>query len=209
MLSEPPLPEWSAAEAVGPFVLVGAGPAVARAVSSRSQSEINNSGRGRIGSLKAAAARLNREQAKEALIKLEGTLGSSTGRQAREMMAKFLNSSIPTYSWVGIYAVDGKDLVLDAWAGPAATEHTRIPIGKGVCGFAAKAGRTEIVSDVSKDPRYLECFLSTRSEIVVPISNQAGVVGEIDIDSDQLDAFSSVDREFLEVVARKAGAAWS
>jgi len=159
--------------------------------------------------LKAAPGRLSREQAKEALIKLEAVVGPSTGKQARDALVKFLNSLAPTYSWVGIYAVDGKDLVLDAWAGPAATQHTRIPIGKGVCGFAAKAARTEIVSDVSKDPRYLECFLSTRSEIVVPISNQAGVIGEIDIDSDQLDAFSSVDREFLEVVARKAGTIWS
>ena len=159
--------------------------------------------------MKAAPGRLSREQAKEALIKLEAVVGPSTGKQARDALVKFLNSLAPTYSWVGIYAVDGKDLVLDAWAGPAATQHTRIPIGKGVCGFAAKAARTEIVSDVSKDPRYLECFLSTRSEIVVPISNQAGVIGEIDIDSDQLDAFSSVDREFLEVVARKAGTIWS
>ena len=159
--------------------------------------------------MKAAAGRLSREQAKEALVRLESVVGSSTGKQTREALVKFLNTLTPTYSWVGIYAVEGKDLVLDAWAGPAATEHTMIPIGKGVCGFAAKAGKTEIVSDVSKDPRYLECFLSTRSEIVVPISNQSGVLGEIDIDSDQLDAFSSVDREFLEVVARKAGSVWA
>ena len=120
-----------------------------------------------------------------------------------------LNASVPGYTWVGIYVVDGKDLVLDAWSGPAATEHTRIPIGKGVCGFAAKAGRTEIVSDVSKDPRYLQCFLSTKSEIVVPIMNQGSVAGEIDIDGDRLDAFSSLDREFLEAVAKKLSAGWS
>lgn len=119
-------------------------------------------------------------------------------------MVKVLNSTVPTYSWVGIYMVDGDILVLDAWSGPSATEHTRIPIGKGVCGFAAKAGRTEIVSDVSKDPRYLQCFLSTKSEIVVPISSGGKVVGEVDIDSESLDAFSSVDKEFLEAVARKA-----
>lgn len=124
-------------------------------------------------------------------------------------MVKLLKSAVSTYSWVGIYAVDGKDLVLDAWSGPSATEHVRIPIGKGVCGFAAKAGKTEIVSDVSKDPRYLQCFLSTKSEIVVPISSQGSVVGEIDIDSDQLDAFTSIDREFLEAVARKASSLWS
>jgi len=159
--------------------------------------------------LKATTVRLSREQAKEVLVKLESALGSSRGRQARETMVKLLNSSIPTYSWVGIYVVEGNDLVLNAWAGPAATEHTRIPIGKGVCGFAAKAGRTEIVSDVSKDPRYLQCFLSTKAEIVVPISYKGTVVGEIDIDSDHLDAFSSVDREFLEAVGRKASGLWS
>jgi len=159
--------------------------------------------------MKASGNRLSREQARELLLKLDASLGGARGRASRESMVRFLNASVPSYSWVGIYAVEGKDLVLDAWAGPAATEHVRIPIGKGVCGFAAKAGRTEIVSDVSKDPRYLQCFLTTKSEIVVPISIQGSVVGEIDIDGDQLDAFSSLDREFLEAVAKKAANLWS
>jgi GAF domain-containing protein len=159
--------------------------------------------------LKASTYRLNREQAKEVLVQVESALGASGGGGGRESVVRLLNSTVPTYSWVGIYLVEGKDLALDAWSGPAATEHTRIPIGKGVCGYAAKSGRTEIVSDVSKDPRYLQCFLSTKSEIVVPITNQGSVVGEIDIDSDQLDAFSSLDREFLEAVARKLSAHWA
>lgn len=159
--------------------------------------------------MKATATRLSREQAKELLVRLDSTLATIRGKAAREAIVKLLNSTVPSYTWVGIYAVDGKDLVLDAWSGPAATEHVRIPIGKGVCGFAAKAGKTEIVSDVSKDPRYLQCFLSTKSEIVVPIFNKDSVVGEIDIDGDQLDAFSSLDREFLEAVAKKASSLWS
>ena len=159
--------------------------------------------------MKATTVRLHRELAKEVLVKLDSALAGLRGRASREAMVKLLNSSVPTYSWVGVYVVEGNDLALDAWAGPSPTEHVRIPIGKGVCGFAAKAGRTEIVSDVSKDPRYLQCFLSTKSEIVVPINMGGKVVGEIDIDGDVLDAFSSVDREFLEVVARKASAAWS
>ncbi len=155
--------------------------------------------------MKTTVVRLSREHARELLGKLESTIASAQGRQAREAVVKALNSLVPTYSWVGIYLVQGGDLLLDAWSGPAATDHTKIPIGKGVCGFAAKAGRTEIVSDVGKDPRYLECFASTRAEIVVPIFYQGKVVGEIDIDSDQLDAFSSLDREFLEAVAQKLG----
>lgn len=159
--------------------------------------------------MKASGARLSREQARELLVKLESAIDGTRGTACRDAIVKFLNLNVPSYSWVGIYLVEGRDLVLDAWAGPSATQHTRIPIGKGVCGFAAKAGRTEIVSDVSKDPRYLQCFLSTRSEIVVPILNQGSIVGEIDIDGDQLDAFSSLDREFLEAVARKALSLWS
>jgi len=159
--------------------------------------------------LRASGNRLTREQARELLVKLDSAVAGSRGRAYREAVVNFLNTMVPGYSWVGIYAVEGRDLVLDAWAGPAATEHTRIPIGKGVCGFAAKAGKTEIVSDVSKDPRYLQCFLSTRSEIVVPITAGGVVVGEIDIDGDQLDAFSSLDREFLEAVAKKASNVWS
>jgi len=159
--------------------------------------------------LKASVVRLSREQAKEVLGRLDSAIGSSKGRSTREQAVRLLNSAVPSYTWVGIYVVEGSDLVLDAWAGPAATEHTRIPIGQGVCGFAAKAAKTEIVSDVSKDPRYLQCFLSTKSEIVVPILSQGAVVGEIDIDGDQLDAFSSLDREFLEAVAKKASAQWA
>jgi GAF domain-containing protein len=159
--------------------------------------------------LKASTFRLSREHAKEILVKVDSAIGKSTGKEARDAVVKLLNLSVPSYNWVGIYVVQGKDLVLDAWSGPAATEHTRIPIGKGVCGYAAKTGRTEIVSDVSKDPRYLQCFLSTKSEIVVPVVGQDGVLGEVDIDSDQLDAFSTVDREFLEAVARKSRDHWS
>lgn len=153
--------------------------------------------------MKASTLKLSRQQAKELLGNVDLALGSSSGKNARDEVVRLLNKAVPTYSWVGIYRVDATNLILDAWAGPAPTEHTKIPIGKGVCGYAAKAGHSEIVSDVSKDPRYLECFPSTRAEIVVPIFNSEKVVGEIDIDSEHLDAFSSIDREFLEAVARK------
>ena len=147
--------------------------------------------------------RMDRERAKEVLTQVEGAMGAQgPASEVRKKVVKILNQ-IPTYNWVGIYLVRATDLHLDAWSGPAATVHTTIPVGKGVCGFAAKSGRTEIVSDVSKDPRYLECFANTKSEIVVPIQHQGKVVGEIDIDSDELNAHSSVDREFLEAVASK------
>jgi L-methionine (R)-S-oxide reductase len=91
--------------------------------------------------------------------------------------------------------------VLGPWRGPQATEHVRIPVGQGVCGAAAASGVTEIVDDVNADPRYLACFPSTRSEIVVPIAREGRVLGEIDIDSDRPAAFTDDDRVLLERVA--------
>jgi GAF domain-containing protein len=107
------------------------------------------------------------------------------------------------YDWVGIYWLDaaGTHLELGPWIGPEATEHTRIPLGTGICGAAAASGQTEIVNDVDADPRYLACFTSTRSEIVVPIFADGRVVGEIDIDGSDRDAYDQTDARFLEEVA--------
>ena len=118
----------------------------------------------------------------------------------REVVA-VLHDRFDRYSWVGIYLVEDGDLVLGPWQGPEATEHVRIPVGQGICGAAAGSGRTEVVDDVNADPRYLACFPSTRSEIVVPIAYEGKVVGEIDVDSDEPAAFDDADRAFLERVA--------
>jgi GAF domain-containing protein len=151
---------------------------------------------------KGTQRKLPREKAKEILGEVDSTLSSLSQQRARQSVVKLLNR-VPTYSWVGIYLMKGSELVLDAWSGPQATEHVKIPLGKGVCGFAAKSGKTEIVADVTKDSRYLQCFANTKSEIVVPILETGKVLGEIDVDSDVPDAFSSVDKEFLEAVAVK------
>jgi L-methionine (R)-S-oxide reductase len=147
--------------------------------------------------------RLNRERAKELLAEVD--LLISRGQQPsalRKSVVQLLNLE-PTYNWVGLYLLKGVELRLDSWSGPAPTTHTSIPLGKGVCGFGAKSERTEIVSDVSKDPRYLQCFASTKSEIVVPIIHEGKLVAEVDIDGDIINAHSSVDREFLEALAAK------
>jgi len=116
-------------------------------------------------------------------------------------LVELLYDRFPHYSWVGIYLLEGGDLVLGPWKGPQATEHIRIPVGEGICGAAAASGQTEVVDDVHGDERYLACFPFTRSEIVVPIAYGGRVVGEIDIDSDEPAAFGQADRVFLERVA--------
>jgi len=118
-----------------------------------------------------------------------------------EDVVDFLYKNFKNYSWIGIYIVENNDLVLGPWRGKQATEHTKIPIGKGICGSAAKSGKTEIISDVKSDNRYLSCFVSTKSEIVVPIIKKGNVLGEIDIDSDIFNAFTKEDKEFLEKIA--------
>jgi L-methionine (R)-S-oxide reductase len=112
-----------------------------------------------------------------------------------------LHDRFDHYTWVGIYLVEGDDLVLGPWKGPQATAHVRIPMGQGICGAAAATGKTEVVDDVKADERYLACFPSTRSEIVVPIVYEGRVVGEIDIDSDEPAVFGEADRAYLERVA--------
>ena len=108
---------------------------------------------------------------------------------------------MPDYTWVGIYLLDGNELVLGPFVGKP-SPHTRIPLGRGICGAAATEKATIIVDDVNADPRYLACSLETQSEIVVPIMRGGEVLGEIDIDSDQPAAFGAADRALLEAVAR-------
>ncbi|MCC6222035.1 MAG: GAF domain-containing protein [Thermoleophilia bacterium] len=122
-----------------------------------------------------------------------------------ERAVELLERTFDHYTWIGIYLVEGGELVLGPWRGPEATEHVRIPVGQGVCGAAAASGQTEVVDDVGADNRYLACFPSTRSEIVVPILapvRPLAVLGELDIDSDRPAAFDDGDRAFLEQVAR-------
>lgn len=138
----------------------------------------------------------------EAVEAVDAIVGRETeADEVLRQVVELLHDRFDRYSWIGIYFVEGDDLVLGPWTGPQATEHVRIPIGQGVCGAAAASGQTEIVDDVSADDRYLSCFVSTRSEIVVPIVYEGKVVGEIDIDSDRPAAFGEDDRALLERVA--------
>ena len=143
---------------------------------------------------------------KEILKQLSASLDVGFERLC-EMAVGLLHDSFDHYSWVGLYVIEGDQLSLISWKGPSPTEHTMIRVGEGICGSAALSGTTEIVNDVSSDDRYIACFLSTKSEIVVPILAEGTVVGEIDIDSDVPSAFGEEDKKFLEEVAAILGRA--
>jgi len=139
-------------------------------------------------------------------VRLDDELESILSRGGVGLMqsvVEHLRRRYPKYAWVGIYMLEGGTLVLRAWSGSRPTEHTRIPVGVGICGLAARTAETVIVDDVSKDPRYLACFPETKSEIVVPIIRDGKVLGEIDIDGEEIGAFNSADRAFLEALANR------
>ena len=125
---------------------------------------------------------------------------AADGRRATAAAVGVLKREVPDYNWVGIYLLDGNELVLGPFVGKP-SPHTRIPLGRGICGAAATERTTIIVDDVNADPRYLACSLETKSEIVVPIMQGPEVLGEIDIDSDQPAAFGAADRTLLEQIA--------
>jgi L-methionine (R)-S-oxide reductase len=125
---------------------------------------------------------------------------AATPDEAMRQTVAILKHQVPDYTWVGIYRMEGNELVLGPYLGKP-SPHTRLALDQGICGAAASQKQTIIVDDVDADPRYLACSLDTRSEIVVPIMRGANVLGEIDIDSDRKAAFGPSDRELLESVA--------
>jgi L-methionine (R)-S-oxide reductase len=153
--------------------------------------------------------KLNRTEKMERLLPRLQAMASTAPslHELQKGIVTAIADQLPGYDWVGFYMLDPDDretLLLGPFVGEPA--HLCISITEGICGAAASSGKTVVVDDVNADSRYLACSLQTKSEIVVPIYAQGKVVGEIDIDSHAPAAFASVDRKFLEEVARLVGA---
>lgn len=111
------------------------------------------------------------------------------------------------FFWVGFYIVKDGQLVLGPFQGPVAC--TRIPFHKGVCGHAYTIAETVIVPDVDAFPGHIACASASKSEIVLPVKNQAGKVTMVlDVDSDVLNDFSVVDQQGLEKILGLINEAW-
>ena len=123
--------------------------------------------------------------------------------------AMHLLSGLPGYDWVGVYRLDGEELILDEFVGEP-TEHSRIAVGKGVCGTAVAEDKNQIVSDVMALSNYLSCSVNTRSEIVVLIRDSSrNVLGQIDVDGHKVGAFDRSDEKLLEEIASLLAARWN
>lgn len=137
------------------------------------------------------------------LKEIQGVLATEDRRTAAAERVAELIRRRGAYRWVGIYAVEDDEIAALAWSGPQEPAHPRFPASDGLCGAAVRSRATVAVGDVTKDPRYLTTLQSTRSEIVVPIVDLATrtALGVIDVESEQLNAFSDEDRQFLEECA--------
>lgn len=107
-------------------------------------------------------------------------------------VAALLFESLPEINWAGFYRNVGGELVLGPFQGRAAC--IRIPFGKGVCGAAAASLEPQLVDDVDAFPGHIACDSASRSELVVPLVDQGGLLGVIDLDSPRPERF---DREDL------------
>ena len=121
---------------------------------------------------------------------------SATRDEVLQYVVQILKEEREHYNWVGIYLVQGDTLVLHNYIGKP-TEHTHIPIGRGVCGVAVAEGANQIVGDVTKLDNYLACSVETRAEIVVLIRRGSEIFGQIDIDSDLPNVFTKGDGDLL------------
>ena len=143
------------------------------------------------------------------LIRIEQIIQKQNTREERlAEISQLLAEHVPAFDWVGFYLVDEtreRTLLLGPYAGDP-TEHTRIAFGEGICGQAADTEATFVIQDVSQEQNYLSCSPDVQAEIVVPIFKNSVIVGELDIDSHTLHAFTAEDRTFLESVCRRLSA---
>ena len=116
-------------------------------------------------------------------------------------LATILYDEYKNTSWFGFYLVLKEDdvLYLGPYKGPLAC--TKIKFGKGVCGVSALKKESLLVKDVTKFGTYIACSSTAKSEVVVPIIKNDKCVGVIDLDSDELDNYTTEDVKTLEEIS--------
>ena len=132
---------------------------------------------------------------------LQGGFARDVGRAALlQLAATRIRAAGPPYTGVYLYMLHGDGLVLEAFDGRS-TEHTHIPVGRGICGQAVAERRDRNVPDVHRAEGYLACSVETRSELVVLIRRHEEILGQIDIDSDVVGGFAPEEEAAVRTVA--------
>lgn len=117
---------------------------------------------------------------------------------------KAIHRSDSRYDWVGVYLLneEGDELWLHNYVG-SPTEHSRIPVGEGVCGIAVAEKANQNVPDVSEREEYIACDPDVESELVVLIRAGDEIFGQLDLDSQEAAAFTDEDEAAVQAVADK------
>ena len=128
----------------------------------------------------------------------------NTSDELLQSICELLRTEVAHYDWVGFYFKNGakEELILGPYSG-APTDHTIIPFGKGICGQVAVSNENFIVPDVRAQDNYIACSITVKSEIVIPIFKAGENIGQIDIDSHTLDAFTDSDVQLLEGICKR------
>ncbi len=143
--------------------------------------------------------------ADKVIATLRGTFARDVGRdELLRIAAEKIRAAGGPYTSVYLYMLHGDELILEAHAGRE-TDHTRIPVGKGVCGTAVATGQDQNVPDVRAVENYIACNTWTRSELVVLIRRGERILGQIDVDSDEPDPFTPDEEAEVRRVADALG----
>lgn len=102
-------------------------------------------------------------------------------------------------NWAGFYLLKNGELVLGPFQGLPAC--IRIPLGRGVCGAAAKEEKTILVEDVHAFPGHIACDAASRSEVVVPVFRGGRLYAVLDVDSPLSARFGGEEQAALEKIA--------
>lgn len=128
-------------------------------------------------------------------------LDTSDVKLSLEKICAILKENKATYDWVGFYFRNGdkEELKLKAYVG-AETDHSIIPFGKGICGQVAVSNQNFVVDDVQAQDNYISCNINVKSEVVIPLFVNDENIGQIDIDSNTINAFDASDEKLLEEI---------
>lgn len=138
------------------------------------------------------------------LNEIAGAASASGDVASRAKRVAQLIRDVAGFFWVGVFEISENEAIALAWTGAEAPAFLRFPLTRGITRDVVKTRKTAVVNDVLKDSRYLVAFSSTRSEVIVPVTDATGnVVGTIEADSDKVNSFSDSDVQFLEQCAAR------
>ncbi len=119
--------------------------------------------------------------------------------------ACLLSEAFEDFYWTGFYLVDPNrdaQLVVGPYQGTLGC--LRIDFKRGVCGAAARSGKTIIVDNVHEFEGHIACDSATNSEIVVPVFDESGMLRAVlDVDSTKLSTFDAQDQAGLEAICAR------